>query len=107
MAKQTTSAKGITSAKRSTSKKAAPKQTAKKNSAKHGGTPALKPGDKVEWGTSQGKTKGVVKKKVTGSTKVQGHEVKASKDAPQFLVESDKTGKKAAHKVKALKKVEG
>lgn len=64
----------------------------------------VKVGDKVEWGTSQGKTKGVVKKKVTSPMKIKGHEVKASKDNPQYLVESSKTGEKAAHKAEALKK---
>jgi Hypervirulence associated proteins TUDOR domain len=65
----------------------------------------LKQGDKVEWETSQGKTKGTVKKKVTRSMKIKGHTVKASKENPQVLVKSDKTGKQAAHKAKSLKKV--
>ncbi|MBE7211608.1 MAG: DUF2945 domain-containing protein, partial [Gluconacetobacter diazotrophicus] len=45
-----------------------------------------------------------VQKIVTGKTKVGSHEVKASKDDPQVVVKSDKTGKKAAHKPSALKK---
>jgi len=63
----------------------------------------LKKGDKVEWNTSQGKTEGKVVKKQTSDTKIEGHKVKASKDDPQFIVESDKTGAKAAHKPDALK----
>jgi hypothetical protein len=66
---------------------------------------SVKKGDKVEWGTSQGKTKGTVKKRVTKPMKIKGHAVKASKDNPQVLVESDKTGEQAAHKAKSLKKV--
>lgn len=55
-------------------------------------------GDKVEWETSQGKTEGKVVKKQTTSTKIKGHEVKASKSDPQYIVESAKTGRRAAHK---------
>ena len=63
-------------------------------------------GDQVEWKTSQGKTTGVVKKKLTSPTDIKGHHVAASEDNPEYLVESDKTGKEAAHKPDALKKVE-
>ena len=38
-----------------------------------------KKGDKVSWGTSQGKTEGVVEKIVTSTTKVKGHTAKATK----------------------------
>jgi Hypervirulence associated proteins TUDOR domain len=62
----------------------------------------FKKGDAVEWETSQGKTTGKVEKKLTSSTKIKGHSVKASSDDPQYLVKSDKTGKEAAHKPDAL-----
>ncbi len=62
-----------------------------------------KPGDKVAWGTSQGETRGTVEKKVTSTTKVKGHVAKATKDEPQFLVKSDKTGARAVHKPDDLK----
>ena len=64
----------------------------------------LKQGDRVEWNTSQGKTTGKVKRKLTSPTKIEGHEAKASQDDPQYLVESEKTGARAAHKPDALKK---
>jgi hypothetical protein len=64
----------------------------------------LKKGDKVEWETSQGTTSGKVKKRVTSKTKIKGHEVKASKDNPQYIVESEKSGNEAAHKPGSLKK---
>ena len=64
----------------------------------------LRKGDAVEWNTSQGTTSGTVKKKLTSPTKIKGHDVKASKDNPEYLVESDKTGAEAAHKPGALKK---
>lgn len=65
----------------------------------------LKKDDKVSWETSQGKTTGKVKKKLTSPTRIKGHSVAASNDNPEFLVESDKTGAKAAHKPGALKKI--
>ena len=63
-----------------------------------------KQGDKVKWGTAQGETKGTVEKTVTSTTKVKGHVAKASKEKPQVLVKSDKSGKKAVHKPEELKK---
>ncbi|KTR84997.1 hypothetical protein GGR39_002644 [Novosphingobium fluoreni] len=67
-------------------------------------TKTLKKGDKVEWGTSQGKTQGTVEKKLTSETHIKKHKVAATKDDPQYLVKSDKTGAKAAHKPEELKK---
>lgn len=64
----------------------------------------LSPGDKVQWKTSQGVTSGVVKKKLTSKTKIKSHVVAASKRNPEYLVESEKTGARAAHKPSALKK---
>ena len=69
-------------------------------------TDSLKKGDHVEWKTSQGKTTGEVKKKLTSEMDIKGHHVAASKDNPEYLVESDKSGKEAAHKPEALKKVD-
>jgi hypothetical protein len=66
----------------------------------------FKKGDAVEWETSQGKTQGEVKQKLTSPTEIKGHHVAASKENPEYLVESDKTGKQAAHKPESLKKVE-
>ncbi len=63
-----------------------------------------KQGDKVKWGTSQGETHGMVEKIVTSETKVKGHVAKATKEAPQVLVKSDKSGKTAVHKPDELKK---
>ena len=65
----------------------------------------LKTGDSVEWDSSGGHSKGKVVKKQTSPTKIKEHEVKASKDDPQYIVKSDKTGAKAAHKPGSLKKV--
>ncbi len=64
----------------------------------------VKVGDKVKWGTPQGETQGTVEKKVTSTTKVKGHTAKPTKDAPQFVVKSAKSGKTAVHKPDELKK---
>ena len=61
-------------------------------------------GDTVEWNTPQGKTRGKVKKKLTSETEVGGQKVKASNDDPRYLVQSEKSGKEAAHKPDALSK---
>ncbi len=67
----------------------------------------LKAGDKVEWETSGGKTSGTVKKKLTSPTKIKSHKVAASKDNPEYLVETEKSKKLAAHKPESLKKKAG
>jgi Hypervirulence associated proteins TUDOR domain len=64
----------------------------------------LKKGDKVEWNSHGSKAKGEVKKKITSETEEAGRKVKASKDEPQYLVESEKSGGTAVHKPGALKK---
>jgi hypothetical protein len=61
-------------------------------------------GDTVKWNSIRGETEGTVKKTVTKTTKVAGHTAKATKDEPQVVVESAKTGKLAVHKPEALKK---
>lgn len=65
---------------------------------------SVKVGDKVGWDSSGGHSTGKVVKKLTSPTKIKGHKVAASPDNPEYLVESDKSGKQAAHKASALKK---
>ena len=65
----------------------------------------FKQGDEVEWNTPQGKTRGTVKKKLISRTEVGGQTVAASEEGPRYLVQSEKSGKEAAHKPKALEKV--
>lgn len=64
----------------------------------------FKSGDAVKWDHSQGTTQGKVVKKVTSPTQIKGHKVAASKDNPEYIVQSDKTGAKAAHKPTKLRK---
>ena len=65
----------------------------------------LKPGDKVKWTSSGGETVGKVVRKQTTPTTIKGHKVAASKDNPEYIVESDKTGAQAAHKPGGLHKL--
>jgi hypothetical protein len=65
----------------------------------------LKTGDSVAWDTSQGETQGTVVKRQTTRTKIKGHTVAASEKEPQFIVESEKSGKRAAHKPEELRKL--
>jgi len=66
-------------------------------------TKTLKAGDKVSWKSHGGTAKGKVVRKLTAETKIKGHKVAASKDNPEYLVETDE-GKQAAHKASALSK---
>ena len=63
----------------------------------------LKSGDKVSWKSHGGEAHGKVIKKVTEPMTIKGHKVAASKDNPEYLVETDE-GKRAAHKPEALKR---
>ncbi len=65
----------------------------------------LKKGDKVEWNTSQGKTRGTVVGTVTSTTHIEGYTAKASPAHPEVKVRSDKSGKPAVHRAEALHKV--
>ena len=67
-------------------------------------TDRFKKGDKVKWSSHGSQAVGEVQKKITSETEAAGRKVKASKDDPQFLVKSDKSGGTAVHKPSALKK---
>ncbi|MBB6123948.1 DUF2945 domain-containing protein [Sphingobium subterraneum] len=62
-----------------------------------------KKGDHVTWNSHGGEAEGTVVRKQTSPTQIKGHKVAASKDNPQFIVETD-DGKRAAHKAEALHK---
>jgi hypothetical protein len=66
----------------------------------------LKTGDRVAWHSSGGGSGGRVERKLTSSAKIKGHEVAAAHDNPEFLVRSDESGKVAAHKPSALRRVQ-
>lgn len=64
----------------------------------------FKAGEAVKWDHSQGTTTGTVVRKLTRPMKIKDHKVAASPENPEYLVASDKTGAKAAHKPAELRK---
>jgi hypothetical protein len=70
-------------------------------------TEELKRGDHVEWSSRGVDVPGEIEKQITEETQAAGRKVVASKDDPQYLVKSDKSGREAVHKPEALRKDEG
>lgn len=64
----------------------------------------FKKGDQVTWQSHGGTAEGEVLRKITEDGTVGGRQVRASKDDPQYLVRSEKSGGEAVHKPSALKK---
>lgn len=64
----------------------------------------LKSGDRVSWKSHGGTAEGKVLHKQTSDTTIKGHQVRASREEPQYIVESDNGGK-ASHKPSALTKI--
>jgi hypothetical protein len=67
----------------------------------------FKVGDHVEWNSEAGRVRGTITKKVTKEFNFKGYVHHASKEEPQYLIQSDKTDHVAIHKGSALKKVSG
>jgi Hypervirulence associated proteins TUDOR domain len=65
----------------------------------------FKVGDHVSWNSEAGRVRGTIKKKVTSRMKFKNYTVRASKEAPQYLIKSDKTDHMAMHKGTALRKI--
>jgi hypothetical protein len=63
---------------------------------------SLSVGAKVSWNTSQGKTHGRTVERRDKAFTFDGQKFNASPDDPYWIVESDKTGAKAAHKETSL-----
>lgn len=66
----------------------------------------FKKGDRVEWESSGGTSRGVIKEVITEPTDFKNHHFEASKQEPEYRVESEKSGKDAIHKADALKKID-
>ena len=64
----------------------------------------FKKGDRVEWQSHGGTAVGTVERKITSDTEAAGRTVRASKDEPQYLVRSEKSGGTAVHKPDALRR---
>jgi hypothetical protein len=59
-------------------------------------------GDRVSWNTPQGRTQGKVVERKTKDFQLAGQHFTASDDEPKFVVESEKSGSRAAHAGSAL-----
>lgn len=68
-------------------------------------TKDLAKGDRVSWNTSQGRTRGAVVEKRTKDFTFAGQHFTASDEEPAYLVESEKSGDRAAHKGSALRRL--
>jgi len=63
-------------------------------------------GDHVEWNSEAGRVRGVIMKKVVSDIRIKGYVHHASRDEPQYLIQSDKTDHVAIHKGKALRHIQ-
>ena len=64
----------------------------------------LSKGTRVSWNTSQGPTRGTTVEKKTSPFQFEHQKFNASDDEPYWIVESEKTGARAAHKESTLEK---
>ena len=62
-------------------------------------------GDRVSWNTEQGRTRGKVMERRTKDFQLSGQRFRASEEEPKLVVESEKTGARAAHAPSALRKL--
>ena len=65
----------------------------------------MKVGSKVSWKTPQGTTHGKIVERKESDFTFDGQKFTASKDEPSFIVESEKSGKQAAHRQSALREL--
>ena len=66
---------------------------------------AFKIGDHVSWNSEAGRVSGVIRRRISAPIEFKGYTVHASKQEPQYLIESDKTDHLAMHKGSALRKL--
>jgi hypothetical protein len=62
-------------------------------------------GDHVSWNSEAGRVSGTIRRKIMKPITFKGYTVRASKEAPQYLIESDKTDHLAMHKGSALRRL--
>lgn len=67
----------------------------------------FKVGDHVSWNSEAGRIRGTIQKRITAPMQFKSYIARASKEQPQYLVKSDKTGHLAMHKGTALRKIAG
>ncbi|AWN17915.1 DUF2945 domain-containing protein [Salinisphaera sp. LB1] len=66
----------------------------------------FKVGDHVSWDSEAGRVSGTIIKTHTQDFDYKGHTRRASPDAPQYEIKSDKTDHIAAHKESALTRID-
>jgi hypothetical protein len=64
-------------------------------------------GDHVSWNSEAGRVSGTIVKKVTSEIVFKGYKRHASKEQPQYLIQSDRTDHVAIHKGSALRRIAG
>lgn len=64
-------------------------------------------GDRVSWSTPQGRTRGRIVERRTSDFQLAKQQWRASDEEPMVVVESEKTGAKAAHEPSALRVLKG
>jgi hypothetical protein len=64
---------------------------------------SIEPGSRVSWNTSQGRTQGRAVRRRTTRFEFEGQTFDASGDEPSWIVESEKTGARAAHQESSLR----
>lgn len=67
----------------------------------------FKTGDHVSWNSEAGRVTGIIRKTISAPIEFKGYTVRASREEPQYLIESDKTDHLAVHKGSALRKIRG
>ena len=65
----------------------------------------FKIGDHVSWNSEAGRVSGIIRRKISAPMEFKGYTVHASREEPQYLIESDKTDHLAMHKGSALRKL--
>jgi hypothetical protein len=62
----------------------------------------FKKGDRVRWDAGNQSSEGTVEEVITSDTEAGGRTVRASREEPQYLVRSEKSGRTAVHKPDAI-----
>jgi hypothetical protein len=82
-------------------------RTAWRNVSLRGYADKFKVGDRVAWNSETGRVSGKIIKVHTRDFDYKGHRHHASRDDPQYEIQSDKSDHIAAHKGAALRKMRG
>lgn len=68
-------------------------------------TQKFQKGDRVEWDSAGGTSRGVIQEIITQPTDFKNHHFAASPENPEYRVESEKSGKSAIHRGEALRRI--